>query len=103
MGQIHGKLGGSTADVTPSPVSPLLSPHADGLLLGGGWGLRASSRSEGWLLLVITTGSSTTLMLLHCISSCSRLKISSAREHLKAKIPARAREEGQRGKEVILL
>lgn len=85
------------------PVSPGLSPRSGGLLLVGPWGLRASSRSEGWLFLVITTGSSTTLMLLHCIRSCSRLKISSAREHLKAKIPARDGEEGQKSKEGILL
>lgn len=34
-----------------------------------------------------STASSTTLMLWLCITSCSMLKISSAREHLKAKIP----------------
>lgn len=37
--------------------------------------------------LVSSTASSTTLMLWLCITSCSMLKISSARAHLKAKIP----------------
>ena len=45
------------------------------------------SISGVWPLRLIIIGSSTTLMLLHCISSWSRLKISSAREHLKANIP----------------
>lgn len=38
------------------------------------------------------TGSSTTLMLLLCMMSCSMLKISSAREHLKANIPAECKK-----------
>lgn len=39
------------------------------------------------------TGSSTTLMLLLCMMSCSMLKISSAREHLKAKIPKDSKQK----------
>lgn len=50
-------------------------------------GVRDMSISGVWPLRLIIMDSSTTLMLLHCISSWSRLKISSAREHLNAKIP----------------
>lgn len=56
-------------------------------LLLGVCGVRGMSISGAWPGRVMIMGSSTTLMLLHCISSCSRLKISSAREHLNAKIP----------------
>jgi hypothetical protein len=38
------------------------------------------------------TGSSVTLMLLHCMRSCSRLKMSSALEHLNAKMPGEGEE-----------
>lgn len=59
------------------------------VLLLGVCGVRGRSISVAWPGRVMIMGSSTTLMLLHCISSCSRLNISSAREHLNAKIPAR--------------
>lgn len=59
----------------------------------GGWGARGRSSSAGWLLRVMMTGSSITLMLLHCIRSWRRLKISSAREHLNANIPEEREEE----------
>lgn len=59
----------------------------------GGWGARGRSSSAGWLLRVMMTGSSITLMLLHCIRSWRRLKISSAREHLNANIPKEREEE----------
>lgn len=52
-------------------------------------GVRDISISGVWPLRLIIIDSSTTLMLLHCISSWSRLKISSAREHLNAKIPVK--------------
>lgn len=55
-------------------------------------GPRGRSSSGGWLLRVMMTGSSITLILLHCMRSWSRLKISSAREHLKAKIPGEGKE-----------
>lgn len=35
----------------------------------GGWGARGRPSSAGWLLRVMMTGSSITLMLLHCIRS----------------------------------
>lgn len=58
-----------------------------GLSPAGCGGPRGRSSSGGWLLRVMMTGSSITLMLLHCMRSCSRLKMSSALEHLNAKIP----------------
>lgn len=55
-------------------------------LLVGVRGVLGTSNSVWWLFLS-TTGSSTTFMLLFCIISCNMLNSSSARAHLKAKIP----------------
>lgn len=62
-------------------------------LLVGVRGVLGTSNSVWWLFLS-TTGSSTTFILLFCIISCNILNNSSARAHLKAKIPTNINQEG---------
>lgn len=63
-------------------------------LLVGVRGVLGTSNSVWWLFLS-TTGSSTTFILLFCIISCNMLNNSSARAHLKAKIPINIKEKGK--------
>lgn len=62
-------------------------------LLVGVRGVLGTSNSVWWLFLS-TTGSSTTFILLFCIISCNMLNNSSARAHLKAKIPTNINQKG---------
>lgn len=73
---------------THSHILSMLKSEWRADVLVGVCGVRGSSGSA-CVRVGSNTGSSTTLMLLLCMMSCSMLKISSAREHLKANIPAK--------------